>query len=65
LEKAIVEEIKEGKRKEKEEKQVKRATKLGLIVNRTARKCAKKHVRTKFIIAWTIIVVTKMGDCFH
>ncbi len=51
MEKAFVEEIKEGKQKENEEKQAKRAAKLGPTANQIARKCAEKHVRTKFIVA--------------
>lgn len=47
MEKAVVEEIKEGKQKEKEEKQ----TKLGFVANQTAWKWAKKRAKVEFIVA--------------
>jgi hypothetical protein len=65
MEKEIAKEINEGKQKEKEEKQVKWTVELGLTTNQTAQKCVEKHVRTKFIAAWTLVVVTKVGDYFH
>ncbi len=61
MEKVVVEEIKEGKRKEKEKNQVKRTTKLGFVINQTTQKCVEKHARTKFIT----ITVVEVGDCFH
>jgi hypothetical protein len=49
MEKVVVEEIREGKWKEKEEKWTKWTTKLGSTIVWVAWKCAKKHARAKFI----------------
>jgi hypothetical protein len=51
MENVIVEEIKEGKQKEKEENQIKQTTKLGFAVDQTTQKCVKKHARVEFITA--------------
>jgi hypothetical protein len=51
MEKAVVKEIKEGKRKEKEEKQAKLETKLGFVVDQTTQKCVEKYVKVEFITA--------------
>ncbi len=51
MERGIAEEIKEDKQKEKEEKWTKWWKELGSTVDQVAWKCAKKHVKAKFIIA--------------
>jgi hypothetical protein len=51
MEKAVVEEIKEGKQKEKEEKRAKWVAKLGSIVDETTWKWAKNRAKVEFIVA--------------
>jgi hypothetical protein len=65
MEKVVAKEIKEGKWKEKEEKQTKWATKLGFVANWVVRKCVKKCVWTQFITILTPIVVVEVCNYFH
>jgi hypothetical protein len=65
MEKVIAEEIREGKWKEKEEKQAKRVVELSFATNQAIRKCVKKGARAKLITTSTPTTIIKMGDCFH
>ncbi len=50
MENVVVEEIREGKWKEKEEKWTKQVGKLGSVANWATWKCVEKHARVEFII---------------
>jgi hypothetical protein len=45
MEKVVVEEIREGNWKEKEENRTKRTTKLGFAIDRTTQKCVEKRAK--------------------
>jgi len=65
MKKVVVEKIKEGKQKEKEEKRAKWVAKLGFTVNQIAWKCVEKRVKVQFITTWTPTAVAEVGDHFH
>ncbi len=52
MDKVVVEEIREGKRKERKDKQAKIIAQLGTITNKVAIKIVEKCARAQFIIAW-------------
>ncbi len=47
--KTIAKEIKGGRRKEKENKWLKRVANLGTISNQTTQKVVEKHIKTQFV----------------
>jgi hypothetical protein len=53
MEKAAIEEIRAGNKKDKEDKQTKWVTKLGSATQRAAWKTIEKRARAQFTIAWT------------
>ncbi len=65
MEKEIIEEIREGKQKEKENKWAKQLIELGSIANGTTWKTIEKCIRAQFITIWSPLVVVKMGHHFH
>ncbi len=65
MEKVVIEEIRVEKRKDKEYKQVKRIVELEFATTCATWKTVEKGVRAQFTIAWTLVVIAKMGDCFH
>jgi hypothetical protein len=62
MDKVVVKEIKEGKRKRN--KWTQKISKLGIIANKTTIRIVEKHVRTQFITAWTP-TIKEVGDRFH
>lgn len=65
MEKVVIEEIRVEKRKDKEDKQVKRIVELECATECATWKTVEKGARAQFTIAWTLAVVTEMGDYFH
>jgi hypothetical protein len=60
--KVAIEEIKEGKWKEMEDKWTKRVPKLGTITNRATIKILGNHVKAQFTITWTPTTIKEVGD---
>ncbi len=65
LEKVIVDEIKTCKREEKENKMSQTNSRIGFHNITSSSKTIGKHAKTQFVVAWTIIVIVKMGNHFH
>ncbi len=65
MKKAIAQEIKTGKRQEKEDRQTKQVVQLGSIAKRTIQKIVEKHVKIQFTIAWIPLTIVEMRDRFH
>ncbi len=62
MDKVAIEEIKEGKWKEIEDKRTKRVSKLGTIANRATIKILGNHVKAQFTITWTPTTIKQVGD---
>jgi hypothetical protein len=65
MEKVIAEEIKACKRKEKEDKWAKQVVEFSSTITWIVWKTIGKHVKTQFIVAWTLVVIVEVGDCCH
>jgi hypothetical protein len=63
--KAIVDDTRECKWKEKEEKWFERAIKTLIIVERTIQRSIEKWTRATFIQDWSPIAIRDVGDQFH
>ncbi len=65
MEKVDIEEIKIGKKKDKEDKKAKQVVELGFAAERIAQKIVEKRDRTQFTTAWTPTIVAEVSDCYH
>jgi len=65
MEKITTHEIKACKWKDKEDRQVKRISKLGFAIEWTTWKTIEKHAKAKFITTWILVVLAKVGGRFH
>jgi hypothetical protein len=61
----VVEEIKENRWKEKEEKRLNRITDVGFVVGQTIQKVVEKWARAQFAIAWIPTIMKEVGNKFH
>ncbi len=63
--KVTIDDIKECKWKEKEEKSSKKAAKTFIVVEWTIPRSIEKQTRATFIQAWSLITIRDVGDQFH
>ncbi len=64
IDKVVANNIKETRVKE-EEKQASKVVNAQGITTRTIQKTTNNIAKAKFIVAWSIIVVSRVGDWFH
>jgi hypothetical protein len=65
MEKVVAEEIRVGKTKDKEDRQVKGVAKLGLAPKRTTQKTIEKCVKAQVTATWTLVAIIEVDDHFH
>jgi hypothetical protein len=64
MDKVVVKEIKERKRKRKY-KQTGRVVESGIVVDKITIRIVEKHAKAQFTIACTPITIKEVGDKFH
>jgi hypothetical protein len=64
IDKVVANNIKRTRVKE-EEKQVSKVVNAQRIATRTIQKTTNNIAKAKFIVAWSTIVVSRVGDWFH
>lgn len=64
MDKIVVEEIKEGRQKEREDKWLKKKVDLKIATDWIVQKAIEKCVKTQFVVAWIPTIVKEVGDIF-
>jgi len=65
MDKAIVNEIREGRWKEKEDQKLTKVIDLKIATNWIVQKVVEKCMKTQFATTWTLAIIREVGDKFH
>jgi len=65
MDKAIVNEIREGRWKEKEDQKLTKVIDLKIATNWIVKKVVEKCMKTQFATTWTLAIIREVGDKFH
>jgi hypothetical protein len=61
----VVEEIKEDRWKEREEKRLNKVTDVGFVVGQATQKVVEKWTKAQFATTWIPTIVKEVGNKFH